>query len=138
MSEMMLLSKVLACGFFGFFLFRSLEVNFSHEKKKNIIFYMFFALISILNTEPSVICAVFTGVFWAILLRGFFDTIDNSLSSCLNPIWYGFLNIFITFFIDPLTDVLIQNIPLKIVTFASILTTIFLLYDLVAIMRKLN
>jgi len=138
MSEMMLLSKVLACGFFCFFLLRSLEVNFSQEKKKNIIFYMLFALISILNTERSVICAVFTGVFWAILLRGFFDTIDNNLSSSLNPIWYGFLNIFITFFIDPLTDVLIQNIPFKIVTFTSILTTLFLLCDLVAIMRKLN
>ncbi len=78
---------------------------------------------------------IFSSSFHVPLL---FDTIDNNLSSSLNPIWYGFLNIFITFFIDPLTDVLIQNIPFKIVTFTSILTTLFLLCDLVAIMRKLN
>lgn len=136
MSMIFFTIKILFYCLFGSLLFKLIEPN-----KKSIIkgfspFYGIFSLISIASDAPQFIVMVITGIFWALLLRIFFDVIDKRLSTDINPVWFGLLNIFNHYILEAFFDRVILSLNHSLATLIFVVGTVYFLISMSYTLRN--
>lgn len=136
MSEMILLLKIYLLGITGYFLFKNLEPYEAHSKKFNPIFYIIFSAIVLVNKSTNIIYLIFAGSFVATILRLFLKTVNPSISTRINPLWFGLLNVFDTFFLGKVIDNFVIQLTDTSILFFFIISSFLVAFHLAYRLRQ--
>lgn len=136
MTEITLTLKIFFYAIFGYYLFLWIEPRQRKLKGFYSLYYGLFSLVSIASDTNNVLFLVFTGIFWASIVKLFLDTVDENLSTRINPLWFGLLNLLNYFVLNRLIDFILTNSHLESKIFLFVfLSTIFLI-DISLTLRK--
>lgn len=138
MSISFLIIKVAFYGLFGYFLFGTINRGKSLIKGKYFLNYCLFSLITVASETGHILVLAIGGIFWGLLLKIFFDVIDEHLLPPLNPLWFGLLNIFNHYVLEYLFDQILCLIPKNITIVLSIIFTLYFIIDISYTMRKVT